>query len=206
MASLSALVGLGTEPTIGGKKYRLGPLGRDDWALIEERIKAHRSDPIEVARALAKDQPVEIAREILLAAYSDGKRANLVTAGELDAWTASLQGLMFSFWLMIRKHNPDVDEKRAGDLLEQYGREYTDKLLDHMAEQFPGADRDEILGLALEHEEGTLRHLIQMNMGLPEGNSPSPGTPGTPMPHSPGPDGTPNSGSDMDGPPDKSTE
>lgn len=200
MSTLKTLVGIGTEPTIGGVEYRLGPLTRADWALIEAEIRKRRGDPVATARELAKGQPTELARELLQQAYSDAKRIDVVTAGELDAWSASLEGYTFNFWLQAKKHQPKMTLHEAGDLLEQYGKEYVDRLVEAMAEKFPDASQDEILGCALELEDApAIRQLVAQNMGLPEGNSPPPETPGEKTSPFPGPNGTPESEKPTDG-------
>ncbi len=191
MPSLQALTGLGSEVTISGETYALGPLNRSDWAEIERRIISLRPDPIQAARELARGAPVEVAKEILTQAYRDMQKAVTVTAGEMDDWGKTLDGMVFQFWLQVRKTRPEVTEDQAGELLETAGKEYIDDLADKMQERFPDADREELLTLAMDHEEDWLRSIIAANLGLPEGNPEAPGTPGTQTNPSTGIDGTP---------------
>jgi hypothetical protein len=205
METLGALTALGSQVTIGGEAYCLRPLTRRDWALIEERIISQRGDPIEAAKRLAKDAPEAIARSLLEDAYRDAKRAQAVTAGELDAWRVTLDGVVFQFWLQVRKERPEITEDRAGELLEQFGAEFIERVTAELLAKFPEATREDVAAVAMEEEEGAAAALIAKGLGMPSGNSPTPETPGTPTESSTGPSGTPNSGSYTDGPSSKST-
>jgi hypothetical protein len=206
MSDLKTLTALGTQVTIGDKKYRLRDLTRNDWALIEDRILSARGDPVAVAGRLAKDAPPEIARELYTKAYDDATKGKIVTAGELDAWRLSLDGLAFQFWLQIRKEHPEITEEEAADLLAQLGEEFLAEATEQLVREFPEATAEDVVRIALQKEEAGIAAIIATAAGLPEGNSATPAKrPGTPTSHSTGADGTPDLDINTDGPSSKLT-
>lgn len=190
MPGLETLTAIGTEATIGGTTYRLRPLNRADWGLIEERIKAARPDPIAVAKRLAKEAPIEAAKELYARAYDDAMRANVVSAAELDTWRYTLDGMVFQFYLQIRKEHAEVTEERASELLEQYGQEHLKRITEELLARFPDATAEDVARVAVQQEEPGMAALIGKAAGLPAGNPETPGTPGTPTNQSTGNDGT----------------
>ncbi len=127
--NLPELVALEDTVRIGGEEFTFSPLTARDYAEIERRITASRGDPIAVAKRLAADLPADERRAILEKAYDDAMRARHVTAVELDEFMASVDGLVFCFWLSVRKKHPDVTLERAGELLETLGNEALRELM-----------------------------------------------------------------------------
>jgi hypothetical protein len=175
---------------VDGTTYRLRPLNRADWGLIQERIKAGRPDPIAVAQRLAKDVAPDIAREIYDRAYSDAMKATVVAAADLDAWTGTPEGLEFLCYLQLRKEHPEVTEERASELLLQFTREHNERHLAELRKRFPDATAAELMQALLQLQTAGVEMLISKAMGLPAGNSPTPAGPGTPASQSTGSDGT----------------
>jgi hypothetical protein len=192
MPGLDTLTATGTEIIIGGEAYRLRPLNRADWGLIDERIKAGRTDPIEVVARLAANAPKDVASELYARAYDDAMRANVVSVKELDTWRFTLDGMVFQFYLQVRKEHRDITEARAAELLEQFGQEHLERITTELLKRFPEATPQDVAAIASQQEDKGMAVLIGKAAGLPAGNSPAPETPGTPTSHSTGNDGTPN--------------
>ncbi len=191
MPGLETLTAIGTELKVGGAIYRLRPLNRADWGLIEERIKAARADPIAVVQRLAIDAPADVAKELYAKAYDDATKVGVVTAAELDAWRFTLDGMVYQFFLQVRKEHPEVTEERASELLERYGQEYLKRVTRELLERFPEATATDVAQAAVQQEEAGIAALIGKAAGLPVGNSETPVEPGTPIDRSTGSDGTP---------------
>ena len=191
MPGLESLTAVGHEVVIGGKTYRCRPLVRTDWGLIYERIKAGRADPIEIALRLAENASEPVARELLDRAYGDAMKANIVTPRQIEEWMVSPEGLMFQFYLQVRKEHKEIDEDTATELLGQHYEELIKARTDEMLATLPGVTAEDVAQFASQHGEELIAGMIAKAAGLPEGNSPTPRTPGTPTDHSTGSDGTP---------------
>jgi hypothetical protein len=187
---LETLTAIGTEMKVDGTTYRLRDLDREDWGLIEERIKAGRPDPIAIAQRLAKDAAPENAQAIYDRAYSDAMKAAVVAAEDIDAWMVTPKGLEFLCYLQIRKDHPKVTEERASELLLQFTREHNDRHLAELRKRFPDATAVELMQALLQLQAAGVEMLISKAMGLPAGNLPTPAGPGTPASQSTGSDGT----------------
>ena len=170
MAEVQELTAAADTITIGGKEYTRKPLTATDWGLIQKRILAQRPDVIEIARRLAQDAPEAIAKQLYEDAYRDASQARQVTAGEQETWQISLDGLMYQFWLQIRKVHRDVTLDKAAELLEQWTEEYLKDLILKLQEQFPDATEDQIVATAQANEDDAIKELIQRAAGLPAGN------------------------------------
>jgi len=174
MAYLDELTGAPETATIGGVKYSLSPLAIDDWAVIQKRIIARRPDPIEAATRLAAGAPEAVAREILMKAYGDAQRSDIVTTEELDAWRFSYEGAQCQFFLAIRKNHPEITEDRAAALLEMYGREYLAEVTAQLQERFPEATEETVAAMIAGQERSMLHSVVSSISGLPRGNPQSP--------------------------------
>jgi hypothetical protein len=213
METLARLAAIGQERTIGGVTYRFRELAAFDFALIDDRIRAKRGDPIEAARQLARDAPESLARDILLEAYRDSRNAFQVTPAEEDAYLKTTEGLMFAFWLQINPYacihdrasvkdfeGQFISQAVAGVLFSQLGAESVEAFVAAFQAKNPGTNREELLEFALRQEEAETRALIGAGLGLPTKNPSTPEKPGTQTSRSTGADGSLDSKSDTDGP------
>jgi len=119
MDGLNQLTAADHTIAVGGRTYRMSPLTLKDYGEIENRILAKRPDPL--AAAIEKLQGLgRKQQEFLLGrAYDRAVSARYVTAEELDHWRRTREGFCYLFWLMLRKHQPEISLEEAGRLLEQ---------------------------------------------------------------------------------------
>jgi len=178
-ASLEELVGLGDVLTIGGEKYTTTPMSANDWALCQAEIKKDRPDATQVALKLVSGLPPDDPerRRLLERAYEDSVRAKQITHEELEAWKGSIQGICFCFWRMLIHHHPEITLERATALLEQFGQEALDTILEQLQPQFPDMTAEDLA--AVMRDEGgagntVLASLIAKGYGLPAKNPESP--------------------------------
>lgn len=187
MTKLSDLFAADETVTIGGREYELSPLRQVDQRKIEQRILSKRRDPAELVRQLAPEMSPEERREFFERAYTDSLRAQHVTASEFDEFYQSIEGAAFCFWLAIRKHHPEITEDQAGDLLEQFGTETLDEILEKLQAQFEGLEREELIKVAVKQERSVFGELLRKIAGWPSKNcSPPAMMPGTQTSQSPG--------------------
>lgn len=192
MSGLSELVAAEHTETIGGVKYTFTQLTIRDRERVEQRILDKRGEPIAVARALAADATPEERERIFDRAYRDSIKAKQVTAEEMASFENSASGAVFSYWLSLRKHHPDIDEDGAALLLEQQLGESIKDAIEEIKRQHPENTPEEIMQAIASVEGGVLGEIIEKISGMPAGNSLSPATkPGTPESGpSPGADGS----------------
>jgi hypothetical protein len=186
------LTGIGEEITIGDTKYRLPAMERRDWALVKERLLSLRADPAAVVERLAPGAPPEVAKALYEKAYEDAVRGKLVSGQDFDDFVYSLEGQQLCFWLRIHRRHPEMTEKEAAKLQEQWCTEAFAELTAALMKRFPNASQEEIEKRQRQQEDVESVELTARGLGLPEGNSPTPETPGTPTSPSIGVPGTPN--------------
>ncbi len=104
------------------KTWRLAPPRLGDWAQIEAAARAARPGWVdEVSRCLA-GQPEEVQRRMLEAAYDARRRSAVVSGDELREWLRTAAGRLQLFWLMLRRHQPQLSWQQAAELAEALGR------------------------------------------------------------------------------------
>jgi hypothetical protein len=123
MDGLNQITAAGHTVTIAGRTYRLGPLTLEDYGEIENRILAGRPDPLAVALDKLDRLDEQQQRTLLARAYDEAVKCPMVTIAELERWRETPQGFCYRFWLMIRKHQPEITLERAAELIEQLGAE-----------------------------------------------------------------------------------
>ncbi len=136
MHGLNQLTASADEIEIDGRSYRLGPLVLRDYGEIENRVLARRPDPLAVAAgSLAGLEPAQ--QEFLLGrAYDRAATAATASEDEIEQWKRTPDGLCTLFWLMVRKHHPEITREQTGELVEQLAHESREQLrrrIDHGA-------------------------------------------------------------------------
>jgi hypothetical protein len=123
VSSLSELAATGDTITVAGKTYRLAPPSLDDIAEIHAQIKKERGDPIETVRKLTEGMSAEERRPYVEQAYKDAIRSRHVTPEEEMAWGQTTAGVLYAFWVRLRKHHPEMTVEKVAGLIEQLGSE-----------------------------------------------------------------------------------
>ena len=119
MHGLSQLTAAEHSVTVAGRTYRLAPLTLADYGEIENRLLARRPDPLAVA-VEKLDGLDEKQQEFLLGrAYDRAVSTRLMTAGELEQWRKTPEGLCYRFWLMARKAQPQLTLEEAAEVVGQ---------------------------------------------------------------------------------------
>ena len=192
MAGLGDLVAAEHTETIGGVEYTFTPATIRDRQKIEQRILDKRGDPVAIARRLAVDATPEERERMFDRAYQDAAKAQQVTAEEMAEFETAADGAVFSYWLSLRQHHPDLTEDEAAVLLEKQLAESLTESIAEIKKQYPEATPEDITKAIADVEGGVLGELIGRISGMPAGNLPSPATkPGTqPSDPSPGNDGS----------------
>ena len=175
-ASLEELVGLGDDIPIGGVNYTMSPMAAADWAMCQAAIKAERPDATAIALKLVAGLPAgdPERRRLLDRAYEDSVKAKQVTHEELEAWKGSITGICFCFWRMLIRKHPDMTLERATALMEQFGQEAIDKIVEELRPQFPDMTAEDLAAVMKDQGDTVLAGLISKGYGLPAKNPESP--------------------------------
>ena len=108
---------------IAGRTYRLGTLTLKDLGEIENRIVSKRPDPLAVA-VEKLDRLDQKQQEFLLGrAYDRAALARRATVREVEAWRRTREGICYLFWLMVRKHQPEITLEKAVELVDEMADE-----------------------------------------------------------------------------------
>lgn len=104
---------LGTEPEIyfghDGRRYRLGMLSVDDWAMMSQQVLEKRPDALRVAFALLPLLQNKTDKTLLLEqAWSDARRSQIVPFEEVCDWMKTPEGASFAFWLALRHYDQSL--------------------------------------------------------------------------------------------------
>jgi len=116
MHGLNQLTAADHTVAIAGRTLRLSPLTLADYGEIENRILARRPDPLALVREKFDGLSEEQQRFLLGRAYDRAAAAQLVTAEELRRWRDTPEGICYRFWLMVRKHQPEITLEEASEL------------------------------------------------------------------------------------------
>lgn len=179
MPDIDMLTAIGEEITVAGKPYRLGVMDRTDWALVKERILSLRADPVDVVTRLAANATPEVAEKLYVKAYDDATRAKIVSGRDFDEFVYSIEGQQFVFWLRMKKCHPVTSETEASRVQAQWAKEAFAGLTEKLMQKFPKMTREEVERAQLEQEDDMLNQMVSTGLGMPEGNPPTPETPGT---------------------------
>jgi hypothetical protein len=92
--------------------YEMSPLDLDDYGLIENHILAQRPTPDGTLRPLLAGLDGEQQKMLLEIAYADLKKGyNKVSRREVGDWVDTTEGIIFTFWLCLRKKQPAIDSR-----------------------------------------------------------------------------------------------
>lgn len=180
MSDIEMLTAIGEEIMVAGQSYRLGVMDRTDWALVKERILAMRADPVETVKRLADGLPPDIAEKLYTKAYDDAIRTKIVSGRDFDDFVYSVEGQQFVFWLRLRKCQPDMSETEASRVQAQWAKEACAGITEKLMQKFPEMSREQVEDAQFQQEDDILNKMVSKGLGMPEGNSPTPETPGTP--------------------------
>lgn len=124
MDGLGRPAGAGLTIEFNGETLILSPLTLKDFGLIEQHLLSKRTNPLEMVKQHLADMPIEVATALAKEAYNDARKMNVVPADEVGEWIDSFEGLVYCFWLMIRKEHGD-----------KYSLEQITEVMDAMSEQ-----------------------------------------------------------------------
>lgn len=102
---------------LGDRTWRLSPLRVKDYAEIRRVIASGRTSPIELAMQHIESVPESLRGELLARAWEDEKSRDHVSDVEAAQWLTSTEGVVYSFYLMLRRNHPQMTPQRAEELL-----------------------------------------------------------------------------------------
>lgn len=117
MDGLSRAIGAGMPVKIGENTYMLSPLTLEDFGLIENEMLAKRPNPMQRVMEVYEKLPEALRDKFLERAYQDAKRTNKIPAAEVAAYVDSIEGMMLSMWLSIKKCHPEITREKMNEIM-----------------------------------------------------------------------------------------
>lgn len=102
---------------IGENTYMLSPLTLEDFGLIENEMLAKRPNPMQRVMEVYEKLPEALRDKFLERAYQDAKRTNKIPAAEVAAYVDSIEGMMLSMWLSIKKCHPEITREKMNEIM-----------------------------------------------------------------------------------------
>ncbi|AWM39780.1 hypothetical protein GobsT_18580 [Gemmata obscuriglobus] len=122
------------EIEIGGKQYRLTPITAQDYALVAEEYRASRPDPVKQLLETANDLPEglrdDFVKKHLDQAFEEKKRAGAINDAAFQGYLSTVEGGTKLFVRTLRKYQPGLTAKEAGDIFWEGVAEHGDGFLD----------------------------------------------------------------------------
>lgn len=82
------------------------PLRRKEWAEMEQLLASRRKRPLELVQPLLATLTVDQQKHLLALAYRDERDGQRVAEWEVKAWMETIEGDLYSTWLMLRQKHP----------------------------------------------------------------------------------------------------
>ena len=170
MDGVSRAVGSGVTVVIDGKDYILSPFTYRDHGMVEQEILKRRMTPLKIAKAHMEGLDPVLQEKLLAKALDDtAKLPNYTTEDEINEFTVSDFGIVFSVWLSLRKRHPEVTLDQLQDALYKMNVDEIEQLGQCLAQ----ASGDDELGNETGRTESPAKTTTENPPSEPPGESSS---------------------------------
>jgi hypothetical protein len=120
--------------------WLMGAMKAVDFGLVEQHLLSLREDPITaIAPQVKKLEEMgqhAMARRMERMAFRETlkkKEANRIPANEVQEWIDSIDGLLFTTWIMLRKNHPEMTLEKTQQIYDAVGEQEMRKRRDKAA-------------------------------------------------------------------------
>lgn len=114
--------------------WLLGGMELADYGTVEQELLRRRKSPLDaIADQLEKVKSPRIQQMLVRMAYNDmrkDKDSNKVPVQDVYDWLDSVEGLIFTTWLCLKKNHPQVTIQDAEGIMNAIGRQELLRLRD----------------------------------------------------------------------------